>query len=281
MGAEVRRIAYLGPEASFTHQVTRCIATPRDILSKEGSISAVFDAVRDRRATHGIVPFENSSQGPVDLTLDCLVTSREDTVIVGDIYHKVQHCLLGKQADFSTITHVFSHPQALGQCRSFLKRKLPQASWHESASTADAAAFVALHEHPQYAAIGSGIAAEQYGLQCLASNIQDQDDNETMFLILSTSPPSSYPVEHSARSRTLLRIPQGFCWPTMVTKLHERGVKIISISTRPSRIKAWQYVFFVLGEFVCTLAAVPRQSKLISEEHLVDVLGVWTNSKAL
>jgi chorismate mutase / prephenate dehydratase len=231
-------IAYLGPEATFTHQaaIRRFGSSLRYAAQK--TIADVFNEVSRNRADYGVVPVENSTEGVVTHTLDMLVDS--DLKIVAQIVLPIQHCLVGGGRK-ENIKRLFSHPQALGQCRGWVQNHLPDVEVIESSSTTRAAELASADKNA--AAIASSLAAERYHLQVIEQDIQDNSINATRFLVLGRqcSPPTG-------RDRTSI----------MLSIAHEVGalhralapmrrfkINMTKIESRPSKRKAWEYYFFV------------------------------------
>src|SRR5215831_19125878 len=180
-------IAYLGPEATFTHQaaIRRFGASLR--YSAQKTIADVFTDVSKNRADYGVVPVENSTEGVVTHTLDMFVDS--DLKIVAQIVLPIQHCLLSRSSR-AHIKRLYAHPQALGQCRGWVQTHLPRVEIIETSSNARSAEFAARQKGS--AAIAGALAAEKYGVPVLEYDIQDNAANATRFLVLGRqcSPPT-------------------------------------------------------------------------------------------
>lgn len=178
-----QRVAYLGPEHTFSH----IAAIERFGNSAElvplGSIAAVFEEVEQGTSAYGVVPLENSTDGRVSDTLECFAHS--PLRIQGELPLRIHHCLLGS-GPRAKIRQVASKPQALSQCRNWLAKHLPQAEVIAVASTADAARDAA--KNPTVAAIASAQAAAEYGLEVLVRNIEDNRDNVTRFAVIAPEP---------------------------------------------------------------------------------------------
>ena len=174
------RVAYLGPEFTFSHLAAIQKFGQSAELVPVGTIAAVFEEVERGQAQFGVVPMENSTDGRISDTLDCF--SRSSARICGELPLRIHHCLLGTGSRDAVRT-VYSKPQPLSQCRNWLARHLPQADLRETASTADAAK--AAKSDPHAAAVASAQAGVNYGLPILAENIEDQPDNITRFAIIS------------------------------------------------------------------------------------------------
>jgi prephenate dehydratase len=209
-------VSFLGPTATYTHQAALSYfgnsSTPpgqskekQYTLLPSSTIPLVFQSVRDSHATYGVVPYENSTNGGVAATLDLLAAAADDDDaaavsggeirIVGEEYVPVHHCLLGRRLSpnstitnkpsYSHITTLYSHPQAWGQCTSFLSQNFPHAQRKDCSSTSRAAELAAEDFSGASAAVANGLAAEENGLEILAENIVDDvGGNETRFLIL-------------------------------------------------------------------------------------------------
>lgn len=235
-------IAYLGPEATFTHQaVKRHFGTSARVIPC-GTINAVFHEVQSGEAAYGVVPVENSSEGVVNHTLDCFVDS--PLVIAAEIVVPVEHCLLARDGlSEANIERVYSHPQALAQCRSWLSNNLSRASLVQSASTADAARSAA--GDTAGAAVAAELAARMYGLNVLRRNLQDHSDNITRFLVISRE---MAPVanEDGVKTSLLMTLPDHpGALLNVLSLFSQASINLSKIESRPTRRKAWDYVFFL------------------------------------
>jgi prephenate dehydratase len=224
MAREQPSVAYLGPKSSFTSQVAaEAFCESEFFLTPKPTILDVFNAVQSGAVDRGVVPFENSSNGPVLNALDLLADRLHqypDTYIAGEVYLRINQCLLGhfqghgqpsppltptdkassQHFEFASpdsfnhlnhIKHIYSHPQAFDQCESFLSKHLPKVIRHDVSSTAAAAHIAANDPNKASAAIGSATAAQQgLGITILANSIQDAQDNETRFLVLKRFTPT-------------------------------------------------------------------------------------------
>jgi chorismate mutase/prephenate dehydratase len=176
------RVAYLGPEFTFSHLAAIERFGQSAELVPVGTIAAVFEEVERGQAEFGVVPMENSTDGRVSDTLDCF--SRSRARICGELPLRIHHCLLGTGAR-DKIRLVYSKPQPLSQCRNWLAKHLPKAHLVEMASTAEAVQLVGDAGDSGLAAIASGQAGTNYGLPVLAGNIEDQPDNVTRFAVIA------------------------------------------------------------------------------------------------
>ena len=173
------RVAYLGPEHSFSHlALVEKFGTSIDPVAV-GSIAGVFDMVHRRQADLGLVPIENSSEGRIGDTLDMF--TRVPLKICDEITLRIHHNLLGRCRQ-SEVRSVYSKPQALAQCRNWLATNVPGAQLKEVASTTTAAQLAA--EEPGAAAVASRQAATAYGLDIIAASIEDRENNVTRFAVV-------------------------------------------------------------------------------------------------
>jgi chorismate mutase/prephenate dehydratase len=174
------RVAYLGPEATFTHAAARDRFGSSATFLPLASITDVFREVSCGRASYGVVPIENSTEGVVNHTLDMLV--EEDVGICAEVFLEIHLCLLSRSGRLDQVKRIVSHPQALAQCRHWLEGRFSHVRVDEVASTAQAAKM-AVH-NPNVAAIAGGLAKEFYGLEMLERNIEDHANNITRFLVI-------------------------------------------------------------------------------------------------
>lgn len=178
------RVVYLGPEYSFSHLAAVEQFGRGAELIPAATIAAVFDALSRHQAQFGLVPIENSTDGRVADTLDMF--ARLPLRICGEVQLRIHHCLLGKCAR-AEVQEVYSKPQALSQCRTWLANHLPQARVVEMASTAVAAKLAA--DKPHAAAIASRQAAAHYQLDIIDGNIEDNRHNVTRFAVIGDRTP--------------------------------------------------------------------------------------------
>ncbi|WP_243317748.1 prephenate dehydratase [Geothrix paludis] len=234
------RVAFLGPEGTFTHLAARHQFGGSGQALPQGTIQAVFQAVERQRADYGVVPVENATEGSVDSTLDAFLDS--SLAICAEILLPVDQALLLRPGlDLGGVRRVYSHPQALGQCRRWLEAHLPGADRIEAPSTSEAARLA--REDAEGAAVASELAADLFGLRVAETKIQDLAANATRFLVLG--PKSAEP---TGRDRTtLLAMAQD--GPGALLRLLEplarRGLNLSRIQSRPTRRKLWEYVFFL------------------------------------
>ena len=155
------------------------------------SVHDAVMAVHEGRVERALVPIENSLEGAVNATLDTLAFETEDVQIAGELVLPIHHCLIARDpVELERIVAVTSHPQASGQCATFLRTRLPTAAVVDAASTADAVRIVAERERGEpWAALGSRAAAELYGCAILASGVEDPPGSQTRFVWIAREAP--------------------------------------------------------------------------------------------
>ncbi|RUS14778.1 Prephenate dehydratase-domain-containing protein [Endogone sp. FLAS-F59071] len=267
-------IAYLGPPGTFTHQCAFERFGDSVAYVPQERIEDIFDAVERGRTTYGIVPFENSTHGSVIQTLDRFIDT--EVRIRAEAYLTVHQSLMSN-SPLSAVKKIYSHPQALGQCKEYLEKHLPAAERIPVASTAAAAEIVA--RETGTAAICSLVCAELYGLNVLQEDIEDLKTNTTRFVILATSCDRS-----TTDDKTLIRFtvdhrqPGALCDGLKVFKDH--SINLTRIDSRPSRQRPWHYVFFVECQGHATDETVAAAVKEMEQYCLdVRVLGSYPNQR--
>jgi chorismate mutase/prephenate dehydratase len=264
------RIAYLGPQATFNHLASmRKFGGSAEFLAVKG-IGEVFTEVEKGNADFGVVPVENSTEGMVNHTLDMFVDS--DLRICGEIYLEVSHSLLSLAGKMEDIKRVYSHPQALAQSRKWLESNLPQAQMIEVFSTAAAAEKA--RDDPEGAAIASELAASLYGLHKIRSRIEDCAKNYTRFMVIGND---FAPRTGNDKTSILFSIrDQVGALHRILKPFAEKGINLSSIESRPSKIKAWDYIFYVDFEgYADDPGAKEVLAYLRSECSMLKVLGSY------
>jgi chorismate mutase/prephenate dehydratase len=236
---EPLRVAYLGPEGTWSQLAARRIFGLSARYRECATIEAVFEIVDAGDATYGVVPFENSTEGAVSTTSDALLEGslliRQEHVL------PIAHCLLSRARSLAAIETVYSHPQALAQCRGWIAKHLPRATVVQTTSTAAAAREA--HGDETAGAIGADLAAEIHDVPILRANIQDRRENATRFVVVAKedAPPSGY-------DRTTIAFgvaDEKGALRRVLSALEDAGVNLTRIESRPSRKEAWHYVFLV------------------------------------
>lgn len=233
------RVAFLGPEATFTHMAARSRFGLSAVYVPAATIAGVFAEVDKGLADLAVVPIENSTEGVVNSTLDMFMDS--ELTISAEVVLRVSHCLLTRSGTLDGIQKVYSHPQALAQCRAWLGGNLSKAALIEVASTALAARLA--KDDPVAAAVASEFAGQLYDLRVAKHKIEDEARNVTRFLVVGKK--LATPTGRDKTSLMLSVKDQTGVLYKVLQPLADRGINLTRIESRPSRRRAWDYVFFV------------------------------------
>ena len=236
---ETLKVAYLGPEGTFTQQAAYKHFGHSIIATPFGAINEVFREVESRSCKFGIVPIENSTEGVVNHTLDSFLQS--SLQICGEVESRIHQHLLSNTKKLKSIKRIYSHAQSFAQCRNWLDTYLPGAEKITTSSNAEAAKKAS--KEAGTAAIASTTAAELYSIGIQRKNIEDNPDNTTRFLIIghNSVPPTgndktSLLVSAKNRPGALYQLLAAFA---------DNNVSLSRIESRPSRCTNWEYVFFL------------------------------------
>lgn len=231
------RVAFLGPAGTFTHEAAQAMCGADAHYDPCATIEAVFDAVRDGLAPRGVVPIENSTEGSVTQALDRLLDG--GVQIAGEMVLEIAQSLASHATNLADVERVYSHPQALAQCRRWLAANVGHARLVESSSTA-AAVRHAAGDH-RGAAIGSLFAAELHDVPVLRDRIHDVEHNATRFALLA---PSDSPRTGDDKTTIAFAVhdEQGALLRVLAI-FDANGINLSRIESRPSRQRAWDYVF--------------------------------------
>ena len=233
------RIAYWGPEASFTHlaSIQKFGSSAEYIPMK--SIADIFTEVERGRADYGVVPIENSTEGVINYTLDMFVDS--DLKICSEILLKIAHNIVSNANSLSEVKKLYFNQQPFAQSRIWLEGNLPDVRLIEVSTSAEAAKLASRDKRS--AAIASSLAAKIYNLKILAKSIEDQKDNCTRFLVIGKKE-----ADKSGHDKTSIM----FSIKDRVGALHamlrpfeKYKINLTSIESRPSKKKVWDYYFFI------------------------------------
>lgn len=264
------RVAYLGPEGTFSHFAAMAALGHSPDFLPQTTIGDVFAAVAGKQADLGVVPLENSLQGTIGQSLDNF--QRYNVFIQAEITCRVSHALLSTATSLDAVEIVYSHPQPLAQCAGWLKTHLPRAKVIPTDSTAAAAARLA--GEPNAAAIGHLRLAAMHGLSVLASPIEDLPDNWTRFFIIGPED-----TKQQTRDKTSLL----FTVPNKPGSLHQvlahlagEGINLTKLESRPIRGEKWQYFFF--ADLQCDLTREEYKkllATLTENTHSLRILGCY------
>jgi len=236
------RVAYLGPEGTFSEQAVRKHFGGAVQAGPAATIDEVFRRCETGAAQFAVVPAENSTEGAIGRTLDLLVST--PLRICGEVELRVQQNLMARAADLRAVRRVYSHAQSLAQCNGWLNQNLPAAERVPVASNAEAARRAA--EETDAAAIAGEAAAARYGLELLARSIEDEPNNTTRFLVLGQLDPG--PTGRDRTSLVMSAENKPGAVHALLSPLAQNRVSMTRIESRPSRAMRsalWEYLFFI------------------------------------
>jgi len=233
------RVAYFGPEGSFTHLAARTRFGAQEAYVPVPTIPDVFYEVERGKAEYGVVPVENSTEGVINHTLDMFMES--DLKICAEEQVPIELMLMARARTLDEIRVVYSHPQPLAQCRHWLDERLARASRIEVRSTPEAAKRAAGQRGA--AVIGPELLARLHGLRILARNLEDLAGNTTRFFVLARS--WSPRTGHDKTSLMFAAKDRVGVLYDMLQPFRRHRINLTSIESRPSRKRAWEYCFFV------------------------------------
>lgn len=243
---EAVRVAFQGVPGAYSEEAARRALGAGDAGHVEAdprpSFRGVFDAVAAGEVELGIIPIENSLAGSVRENYDLLLD--RDLEVVGEVYLRVRHCLMALPGtELDQVEVVLSHPQALAQCGSTLRELLPGAELRAASDTAGSARRIRADELRSAAALASRRAAETHGLRILRRGMEDNEENQTRFLLLGTEP-----VDPGPDAKTSI-VFSGSDEPGLLHRclgaFARRGIDLTKIESRPLTGSPWEYVFYL------------------------------------
>ena len=264
------KIAFLGPAGTYNH-----VATMKHFGSSieqvpVDNIEDIFRSVETGQAQFGVVPIENSTEGVITHTLDLLINST--LFICGEVDLRIQHNLISHEKQLADITRVYSHQQSLAQCRRWLDEHLPGVEQYAVRSNSEAVRLI--KDEKAAAAIAGKLAAELHGVPVLYSEIEDEPDNTTRFIIIGRDA-----VPPSGKDRTSLLVTASNrpgALHKLLKPLADRNIGMSKIESRPSRRGVWEYVFFIDIEGHKDDAPVAEALREIEHETaMVRILGSY------
>lgn len=263
------RIAYMGPPSSFTHQAAiNHFGHGCEFIAKD-SIAEVFRAVAKSGAHYGVVPVENSNEGVVTHTLDMFIDA--DVQICAEVLLDIHHHLLSR-VPLAQVRTVYSHPMGFAQCRRWLATHVPRARLADVYSTAYAAECAA--RQPHAAAVAGELAAQMFNLPIRARCIEDYTNNVTRFLVIGTQMP---PRAQASKTSLLFSVKDqpGTLYHAL-KPFKDAGINLMKIESRPSKQKAWEYIFYVdFAGHAQDPAAARALARLARHCNFVKLLGSY------
>jgi prephenate dehydratase len=231
------KIGVLGPEGSYSEKAARLWSADAELVYF-GDFEDVLGSVQSGDLDAGVIPLENSLEGAVGQNMDLLL--RMDVVLIGEVNLPIRHCLIGRGE--GEIKIILSHPQALAQCRQYIREHHPRAELRTTGSTSHAARLAG--EFPEMAAIAGSGAAELYGLRVLAMDIQDGRENVTRFMVAGHKIPAATGRDKTSLAIYLQRDRPGALY-SILQEFAAREINLTRIESRPSRKGLGDYYFFI------------------------------------
>lgn len=243
----VNKIAYLGPRGSFSEMAADAFCQKYNLNVYPESLTTirqVVEFVDNNPDVLGVLPAENSIEGTVREALDNLMFTKNPNIrILSEYIMPIHHCLLARTTEFSSITGIISHPQAIAQCQNFIHTELPMhVNIIEAASTAEAARSLQNY-NLTYAAIGSKKTADTYYLNVLKENINDDKTNRTRFVLIGDFETKPTGKDRTSLAFATLNKPGALL--EILQIFLENGINLSYIASRPSKRSFGEYIFIV------------------------------------
>ncbi len=234
-----KTISFLGPEASYTQMAALSHFKHSGQFIEQPNLYDVFREVEKKASHFGVVPVENSIEGAVNHTLDLFADF--DLNICAEHYEPVSHALLSITGNPADIKKIYSHPQALAQCRSWIKKKFSHVDLIETSSTSKAAVLAS--QDKTIGAIASKQAAYIYELQTVESKIEDHSGNITRFLIIGKDMPKPTGKDKTSIMFATTHVPGALF--KALEPVDKAGMNMLKLESRPTRDQNWSYYFFL------------------------------------
>ena len=274
-------VAYLGPPGTHTEEALLASAPGPVEREPRATLLETVMAVQQGETDRAVVPIENSLEGGVAATLDALAGPADGVRIVAEVVHQIHHNLIARPGTaVGDVRKVLSIPHATGQCVRFLDAHLPEAERLEVASTAEAVRVVSQSDEP-WAALGSVLAAELYGCEVLAADVEDRDDNQTRFVWLAPAADADPPTAGAATTSIVF---WGFndespgALVSVLGELSSRDINLTRIESRPRRVRLGHYMFFAdLDGSTADPHVAEALAALEARVHELRLLGSYAN----
>lgn len=233
----INKVAYLGPESSFTNEASIMYFGDDSLYLSVNRIRDVIDKINNNEVDYGVVPSENSIGGTIQDTLDLFINT--GLKVFDQITLKINQNLMANCSK-EQIRRIYSHPQSLMQCSSYIKDNFKGVDIIESLSNSKAALIASEEEFS--ASIGPKLCSTTYGLKIIEENIQDSENNQTKFFIISKE------IQKKLRSKSLIlfsvKNKPGSLFEILKI-LRKFKINMTKIESRPSKVKNWEYVFII------------------------------------
>lgn len=243
----VNQVAYLGPGGSYTEMAKDIFCNKYNLDAYQTplkTIKKVLEFVDENPNTVGVLPIENSVEGAVRETIDNLIRTKNQNIrILSELVIPIKHCLLSRTTEFYSISGIISHPQAIAQCQNFIHNEMPRnVNLIETVSTAEAARSLQDY-NLTYAAIGSEKTAENYNLNILKENINDDPDNQTRFALIGDFETSKTQNDNTTLAFSTENKPGALLDILQIFQNYD--INLSYIDSRPSKTQFGEYTFFV------------------------------------
>jgi prephenate dehydratase len=269
------RVAFQGEPGAYSEMATIQYFRSSNLVPLK-SLQDVFDRLNHGDVDFGVVPIENSIEGSVNETYDLLLDTH--FVVSGEIYLRVRHCLIVNKGGGSNIRTVYSHPQALAQCRRYLQeRKLAAVAAYD---TAGAVKMIKQKQNMEVAAIASSRAAELYDMDILEEGIEDSKNNFTRFLIISKTRTKSTGHDGTSMIFSVKHIPGALY--SILEEFANRKINLTKIESRPKKEKPWEYNFYVDFEgHINTKIITEAVESIKKKAAFIKILGSYERAEFL
>ncbi|NDI34015.1 prephenate dehydratase [Chengkuizengella sediminis] len=246
----MKQIAFLGPEGTVSEESSRYFFSDISVeLVPYKLISDVFLATESGKTNYSVIPIENTIEGSVSLHMDWLVHEVDLPIQAEWIYPSRQNLIGNVEElgpDFSKIKKVFSHPVAIAQCKQYLRTNLPDVDF-EYVSTAEGVRIVKNNPNKGYAAIGTELAAQKYGLNVLSKHIHEHDDNFTRFMLVGKEALTEIKKTEHIKTSILVTLPEDYpgALHQVLSAFAWRRINLSRIESRPTKKKLGSYYFYI------------------------------------
>lgn len=232
-------IAFLGPLGTFSHEAVIEQFGEQTKLQPESSIKEVFTSLQQDKADYALVPIENSTEGVVNKSLDCLIDT--PLTICAEMILPIHHYLLSRENNLQDITQVYSHQQPLAQCQKWLEKNLPNAALLSAKSTSQACMLAA--KEANTAAIAGKIALNYHNLNVIAKKIEDEKNNATRFYVMGSQATKPTDKDKTAMLIWLSHKPGSLA--ALLNYFAQNDINLTLIESRPYKKQIWEYFFFL------------------------------------
>ncbi len=253
------KIGFLGPKGTFSYQAAKTLFSNSKLLSLNG-IKEIFENVYQKKIDFGIVPVENTTAGIVSETINCLI--EYPLKVNGSFNLPIRQCLLSWSKSKNDLKIIKTHNQAFSQCKKWLEKNLPKISFQESFSTTSSILETLKTKNKDIGFIANKTSVKEYGLNILAENIEDLKDNFTKFYIISKNIQKKINVKAKLKSKNTLIL---FAVHDKIGVLRdilnvfvENNINLSSLHSIPSKLKPWDYFFFIEIDILLTSSLVKK-----------------------